>query len=197
MHHANRLFWKRAAKRYPRWFKEPSRVLEFGSFSVNGSIRDQFTTPFYIGLDWRPGPCVDVVSLAHKAPFAPASFDTVASASMLEHDPYWRESIAKMVEVLKPDGLLALSWGAMRNRPHEFATAPDGEFHALAAGKVLDLLAELGMHVQEFQYESTILRAAGEYEGTGEGEVVLVAFKDATLLRESRQIDELLPEDAA
>ena len=195
MHYANRLFWRRTATRYPRWFASPSRVLECGSFSVNGSIRDHFTATDYVGLDWRPGPCVDLVSLTHEAPFGPASFDTIASASMLEHDPYWRESLGKMYAMLKPDGLMALSWGAMRNNPHEFATAPDGLFHALAAGKVIDALRTLGLHIQEFEYERNILRAAGEDNGSGEGEVVLVGFKDASLIREPATLDPLFPED--
>ena len=68
-------------------------VLECGSYNVNGSVRDLFTAREYVGLDWRPGPAVDVVSLVHE--YQPGRmFDTVISTEMLEHDPHWRESVA-------------------------------------------------------------------------------------------------------
>ena len=41
-------------------------VLECGSYNVNGSVRDLFAVREYIGLDWRPGPGVDVVNLVHE-----------------------------------------------------------------------------------------------------------------------------------
>ncbi len=195
MHHANRLFWQRTAERYPRYFATPSRVIELGSFNVNGSIRDYFTANDYVGVDWRPGPCVDLVSLTHELAFPPASFDTVVSASMLEHDPYWKLSLAKMVDLMKPDGLLAVTWGAMRNAPHEFHTAPDGKFHALAAGLVLDCLRTLGLYIHEFQYEKTVLGYANSAVDTGTGEVVLVGFKDSAIPQGPPLLDPLLPED--
>ena len=193
MHRVNRMFWKRTAQRYPRWFTDPSKVVEFGSLDVNGSVRDYCPTRFYVGVDWRPGPRVEMVCLAHDAPFAPESIDTILSASMLEHDPYWEKSLAKMVEILRPDGLLALSWGAARNAVHDVATAPDYQFHALKAGLAIAHLERLGVHIQEFQYEQTI---QGHVDGnSGLGEVVLVGFKDASLLHEPLEIDALLPED--
>ena len=79
-------------------------VLECGSYNVNGSVRDLFTAREYVGLDWRPGPGVDVVSLVHE--YQPGRmFDTVISTEMLEHDPHWRESVARMIELVKPGGL--------------------------------------------------------------------------------------------
>jgi SAM-dependent methyltransferase len=59
------------------------------------------------------GPGVDVVGKVHE--FWPAgaradfTYDTIVSAEMLEHDPYWRESLRRMYALLKPHGLLAIS----------------------------------------------------------------------------------------
>lgn len=192
MHMANRLFWARCATRYPRHFTSPARVVECGSYDVNGSIRDYFTATNYVGVDWRPGPGVDLISLTHELTFPPASFDAVVSASMLEHDPYWEQSLAKMVELMKPDGILIITWGSALNGVHELGTAPDGQFHALPAGRAIRALRNLGIHVREFQYERTILREAGIEDGTGRGEVALVGFKVPV---EPVQIDDLLPED--
>lgn len=206
MHYEDRLFWDRCRKKYPRYFSKLSKVIEFGSYNVSGSIRDSFPCSDYTGIDWIEGPYVDIVSLAHEVDFPPETFDLVVSASMLEHDPYWKQSITKMVEVLKPDGLLAISWGAARNLPHYLETAPDGKFHALKAGLVLWLLGELGMYVHEFQYDRTITETMADEEFAsarlgnklyGLGEVVLVAFKDKAYAIGEQLIDPLQDVDRA
>ena len=208
MHFENRLFWQRTSERYPRYFKNPSKVAEFGSFDINGSIRVCFDCSDYTGIDWIAGPCVDLVSLAHEVPFDPNAFDTVVSASMLEHDPYWERSLTKMAEVLKKDGLLAISWGAARNLLHNLEIAPDGKFHALKAGLVIQFLENLGLYVHEFQYERTIclehndeefikLHGVLENKTYGMGEVDLIAFKDRACATGERVVEEVIDEDRA
>lgn len=200
MHYEDRLFWDRCRKKYPQYFNSSSKVIEFGSLNINGSIRDSFPCSDYTGIDWIDGPYVDIISLAHKVDFPPETFDLVVSASMLEHDPYWKQSITKMVEVLKPDGILAISWGAARNPAHYLDSAPDGKFHPLEAGKVLGLLGRLRMYIHEFQYDRTITETlADEAFATprlkdnlyGLGEVILVAFKDKAYATGERLIDPL------
>ena len=202
MHDANRRFWERARAQYPRYFSDPEkRVVEFGSFNINGTIRDYFASKNYTGVDWIDGPCVDFVSLAHEFPAAPESFDVVASASMLEHDPYWKESLAKMVNVLKIDGLLALSWGAARNGAHCFETAPDGAFHALKAGLAIDELRRLGIYVHFFQYERALCHETWRISEPGimyfVGEVTLIGFKDPRQAAGEAWIDPVMPWDEA
>ena len=206
MHFENRLFWMWLSKEYPRYFNWPSRVVEFGSLNINGSIRNVFKCTAYIGVDWRPGPDVDMVSLAHEVHFAPESVDTVVSASMLEHDPYWKKSLAKMAEVLKKDGLFAISWGAALNPPHHPEAAPDSGFHALKVGLVLPCLEELGLYVHTFKYDRTICKESGDKEFMearlknplyGMGSVALVAFKDKSLAKGERYVEPLIEEDKA
>lgn len=175
MHPANREWWQSCEKKYTPFFKNVSRVLEVGSLNVNGSVRDHFAdVDTYIGLDWRPGPLVDIVCLAQDMNFD-KSFNTIISCSMLEHDPYWDASMTRMVQCLRYDGGLFLSWGASQCAAHEVHTAPDGQYHALQAGKVLKLLDDLGLYVHEFQYESAMPCRQGTDKGWGE--VALVAFK--------------------
>jgi SAM-dependent methyltransferase len=204
MHYENRLFWEWCSQEYPRYFNDPSRVVEFGSFNINGSIRNYFKCSDYIGIDWRRGPDVDIVCLAHNAPLERESFDTVVSASMLEHDPYWKRSLSVMVAVLKKDGLFALTWGSALNAAHELKTAPDRKFHAQKAGAVMDELKALGLYIHIFRYERNILLERGEKEAIearaqdnlcGLGSVVLVGFKDKGLAVGKSIIDPLLPED--
>lgn len=83
-------------------------TLEVGSLDVNGSVRSLFSGP-YTGLDMREGPGVDVVGYANLLPFEDASFDTVISTEMLEHDPTPWRSLAEMGRVLRPGGHLILT----------------------------------------------------------------------------------------
>ena len=169
MHAANMRWWRHVRDLYPHLFKS-RRVLEVGSYDMNGSVRPFFdSTCVYVGLDWRPGPGVDVVSLAHEMPYRDW-FDVVISASMLEHDPYWRRSLDAMLAALVPEGALLLSWGSAENKEHELDVAPDGGFHALPAALVLDHLEDRGVYVERFAYEHDI-----SDEG-GYGECGLVAF---------------------
>ena len=85
--------WLRQAwHRYPELFNG-KRVLECGSRYVGFSSRAMFPMADYTGVDAQEGQGVDVVSLVHEyEPDAP--FDVVVCTSMLEHDPYWRQSLA-------------------------------------------------------------------------------------------------------
>lgn len=206
MHYENRLFWQWLRATYPQYFAWEIKAIEFGSMNINGSVRNIFVTQDYVGVDWIEGKDVDLVSLAHEVPFPPETFDTVVSASMLEHDPYWEKSLAKMAEVMKKTGLFAVSWGSALNTPHCLEVAPDGGFHPLRAGLVLRHLESLGLYVHTFKYERTVLLECGNREIAeartknelyGKGTAVLVAFKDAALAVGDRHIDPLIKEDEA
>ena len=204
MHYENRLFWMWCSKEYPRHFNDPSRIIEFGSVNINGSIRLVFKCSDYTGVDWMEGPDVDLVSLAHEVPFESMTFDTVVSASMLEHDPYWEKSLAKMIELLKVDGLFAITWGTALNTPHELKVSPDGKFHALKAGLVLQLLESYGLYIHVFKYERTICLEYGEREFMqsrikdklyGMGCAVLLGFKDKGQAKGKQIIESFLDKD--
>lgn len=95
------------------------RVLEVGSYDVNGSIRPlivKFEPAEYIGVDMREGPGVDLVlnALDLEKQFGRGLFDLVICAELLEHAQDWRGVITNLKAVLKPGGLLVLttrSWG--------------------------------------------------------------------------------------
>lgn len=134
-----------------------ARVLEVGSYDVNGTIRPLFAGALsYLGVDWRRGPKVDLVSLAHEIPLGVGPFGVVASASMLEHDPHWAASLDRMVDLLHRMGVLLLSWGGAENLIHECDCAPDGRFHALPAGRVVRHLRGRGMSIYRLHYEDEV-----------------------------------------
>lgn len=90
------------------------RVLEVGSYDVNGSVRpiiQAFGPKSYVGVDMSAGPGVDRVVGATELveTFGAESFDIVISTEMLEHVVEWKPVIVELVNVLAPDGLLVLT----------------------------------------------------------------------------------------
>lgn len=84
-------------------------IIEIGSLIINGSLREIFKTQHYIGVDLGNGPGVDIVSFAHKLPFKDNTFDVALSAECFEHDEHWIKTFKKMIDMTKPNGLIAFS----------------------------------------------------------------------------------------
>jgi hypothetical protein len=77
----------------------------------------------YIGVDWREGPNVDVVSLTHD--FRPAIRpELVCSFEMLEHDPYAAMSLKHMAGMVADGGCLMVTAAGVERPVHELYTAP-------------------------------------------------------------------------
>lgn len=85
-----------------------AKVLEIGSYDVNGSVRWLFKGG-YVGIDREAGPGVDRVMDASSLDFDDASFDVVVSTSQLEHDPTFWLSLAEVKRVLRPGGHFILT----------------------------------------------------------------------------------------
>lgn len=118
------------------------RVFEGGSYDVNGSTRPLFEGCEYVGVDWRDGPGVDVVSLIHEAlPVEHGAFETVICTETLEHDPYWRESVSRMVNLLAPGGALILSAAGPGRTKHRVDTSPTGDYYRRV--EVVELLERI------------------------------------------------------
>jgi SAM-dependent methyltransferase len=117
------------------------KVLEIGRYNINGTARDHFHGCDYVGVDWRPGPCVDVVGMAHEVEFPDGQFDVVLSVESLEHDFYWRQTLAAMYRLLRPGGLFLLTVASFDFPPHEpdCSTRP-GYYHNLMPDELLPVL---------------------------------------------------------
>ena len=96
-------------------------ILEVGSLDVNGSVRGLFASAGnYIGIDFRPGPSVDVVMNSHDLGFPNESFDTVISTEVLEHDDEFWLSIGEMGRVLKQGGMMIITARGNGFMPHDY-----------------------------------------------------------------------------
>jgi SAM-dependent methyltransferase len=92
--------------------KDKIRVLDVGSFDVNGSYRNIFADKKYeyIGLDMEKGPNVDIVL---KNPYnwdeiETDSFDVIISGQAFEHIEFFWITMSEIVRVLKKNGLLCI-----------------------------------------------------------------------------------------
>lgn len=82
------------------------RILEIGSYDVNGSVRDLFPDTDYIGIDMREGKGVDKVMNGAKLDFPDKSFDGVLYLETMEHDKTFWLTLAEIGRVLKEGGRL-------------------------------------------------------------------------------------------
>lgn len=94
-----------------RWDRGPAKVLDVGSYDVNGNYRALVVDRGwnYTGTDITPGRNVDVVSPnPYSFPFDNDSFDIVMTGSTMEHvEAIWLW-VPELVRVLCPDGMLAI-----------------------------------------------------------------------------------------
>ena len=102
-------FIKTYADKLPQ---EKVKVLDVGSYSVNGTYRDLFDEARYeyTGLDMEEGPNVDIVL---KNPYdwsavQSDTFEIVISGQAFEHIEFFWKTMEEMTRVLKKGGLLCL-----------------------------------------------------------------------------------------
>lgn len=122
-----------------------ARVLELGSYNVNGSVRPLLAgATAVIGLDVRPGPGVDVVADA-AGYVAPEPFDLIITTEMLEHAPDPAAILDRCWQNLRPGGWLVITAAGPGRQPHScdgWPTLPPGEHYAnIAPAALADWLA--------------------------------------------------------
>lgn len=91
--------------RIESFYKRP-RVLEIGSYDVNGSVRSNFKNASnYVGVDLIPGPSVDVVNKGHLYK-SETKFDIVLSVESFEHNSDWIKTFENMIELADDNGIV-------------------------------------------------------------------------------------------
>lgn len=119
MSHREQLeFFRQAINRTVRDSDSP-RVLEIGSYDVNGSIRDFFTNVSqYIGVDLVEGPGVDVVVAPGELPESLGQFDIVVASEVFEHDSEWPETVRSAARRLVRGGVMITSCASTGRPEH-------------------------------------------------------------------------------
>lgn len=137
MHLGNRCWLQELSKRYPAHFDRSARVFEVGALDINGSAREHIAAEKYVGIDLCAGKGVDYVCdiseasfTLSAAPFPQDQYNTGILLSVFEHTPHWRNILRNVSEVLAPDALVLLCWGAEGNvfhGPEPWALVPHAE----------------------------------------------------------------------
>lgn len=114
------------------------RVLDVGSFDVNGALRS--VLPVTIGVDMREGPGVDQVCDVTQLieTFGAEAFDAVCSADALEHMEHWDASLVNMWGLLKPGGAFLITMAnpkkGVHGYPHDYHRMEMEDFRRVFAG---------------------------------------------------------------
>lgn len=108
-------FFQSVRNFFPSKFKK-SRILEVGSLDINGSVRSLFDECDYVGVDVGVGDGVDLICQAQDLEFPSNEFDVSISGEVMEHNPFWVESLANMFRMTRSGGLVIMSC-ASNGRP--------------------------------------------------------------------------------
>lgn len=105
------------------WRKIPNhtshRILEIGSYDVNGTVRQEFReAALYTGVDLIAGPGVDVVSRGHELSSDLGQFDITIATEVFEHDKEWPLTLGKMFELTRPGGAVIVSCASTGRPEH-------------------------------------------------------------------------------
>ena len=80
------------------------RILEIGSYDVNGSVRQYFENSSYLGVDLTEGPGVDIVCESSELDQPDGAFDLCISCECFEHNPKWLETFLNMHRMTRKGG---------------------------------------------------------------------------------------------
>lgn len=94
------------------------KVLDVGSGDINGNNNFLFENCEYNGNDVAEAKNVTIVSRTKDLPFEKESFDTIISTECFEHDPEYKESLLKICEILKSDGLFVFTCASTGRAEH-------------------------------------------------------------------------------
>ena len=113
------------------------KVLEVGSYNVNGSMRNFY--PDYIGVDLREGNGVDMV-YKDRLPFDDSTFDKVIYLEVMEHDLFFWRTFDEMRRVLKTGGKLIVTTRGFAFPKHDFPH----DYYRFTAQAIQGILADAG-----------------------------------------------------
>jgi len=143
------------------------KVLEIGSFDVNGSIRGCFAwASDYTGIDLVSGPGVDAVCSGHEYGER-NQYDIVLSCECFEHNPFWLETFINMIKLTKPLGYVVFTC-ATTGRPEHGTTRTDigsnpggvqlqSDYYRNLTKKDFTKKLNLGLHFSQYAFFTTAI----------------------------------------
>jgi len=101
-------------------------VVDLGSLDINGGPHQLLPKKVrYVGIDLNAGPNVDLACPIELVDLPSLSFGLAMSSEMLEHNPYYRESLYQMLRLTSPGALIIWTCAGI-GRPEHGTTRSDG-----------------------------------------------------------------------
>jgi SAM-dependent methyltransferase len=122
-HESQMSFFKAAIAEFPAHFS--GRVLDVGSFDINGGPQNLITPMEYVGVDLVPGPNVTLIGRGENLDFPDHYFDVAMSSECFEHNEAWQATLRNMIRMTRPSGLVIFT-AASTGRPEHGTTRSDG-----------------------------------------------------------------------
>ena len=94
------------------------KIIEIGSYDVNGSVRNLFPMTEYLGVDLIEGPGVDLVCEGGKVDYESNTFDLSISCECFEHNPLWVDTFSNMYRLTKEGGLILITVATAGREEH-------------------------------------------------------------------------------
>ena len=94
------------------------KIIEIGSYDVNGSIRKFFENSYYTGVDLIPGIGVDIVCEGDKVDHPTNTYDIAISCECFEHNPNWLETFENMTRMTKDGGAVVFTCATTGRKEH-------------------------------------------------------------------------------
>lgn len=117
MHPEAKIFVEFVKNYFPEFFNNKI-VLDVGSGDINGNNKYLFTNCDYNGNDVIEAKNVTIVSKTKDLPFNNQYFDTIISTECFEHDPTYEQSLVKIYDMLKENGLFVFSCAGFGRPEH-------------------------------------------------------------------------------
>lgn len=95
--------------KYCALLDKSAKIIDFGSYDVNGTLKPIFAGFDYKGVDMCAGPNVDIVCTGDKTPLLDNSIDIIVSSSNFEHDECFWMTFIEMCRIVKPGGLIYIN----------------------------------------------------------------------------------------
>jgi SAM-dependent methyltransferase len=160
-HYQQQQFVETVRTHFPEFFAH-RKVLEVGSWSQFGSVRDLFTACDYVGTDVAAGQGVDLAVPGQELAFPTGTFDVVISCECFEHNPFWLETFVNMARMLKPGGLFVFTCagvgrgehGTSRTSPSASLTAlqQHADYYRNLTQRDFDRRLDLGIHFSHYRF---------------------------------------------
>ena len=126
-HSEQMTFFKTVTDLFPQKFAK--KVIDIGSLDINGGPHTLFKSDEYVGVDLAAGPNVNLTSQGENVDLPSNYFDVSMSSECFEHNPAWRSTLANMVRMTKPLGLVVISCASTGRLEHGTSRS-DGGFAA-------------------------------------------------------------------